>query len=155
MLKCNLEVAASQQGHGAHDGVILPHQAVDLGLLPVPGPGLHLRGHHALVRDCLHVILIRVSRAEESILCLTDGLETPAPEDCALDLRRVIEPHDLDPHVSCPRLPHRVDPPDVWKVRAAGAQKHSAVPHRDCLDILLSSDWSIRTGFWPLIGRWC
>ena len=63
------------------------------------------------VRDCLHVILVRVAGAEESVL--HRDVVHGVPEDGGLHLCRVVEPLDLDPHVAHSSLPHRVNPADL------------------------------------------
>lgn len=47
----------------------------------------------------------------------------------ALCLFGVVEPLDLDVHLSSPRLPHCLDPPDVRQVGSSSRQENSTVTH--------------------------
>ena len=114
--------------------VVVAHQVVNvvIALLAVVSrPARSLGGlgteDETFVRNGLHVVLVRVAGAEERVL-QRDVVHGVA-QDGGLDLCRVVEPLDLDPHVPHCSLPHGVDPPDVGSVGPACGEKDSAVSH--------------------------
>ena len=114
------------------EGIVVTNKIVNVLIaLTSPGPPATSMGtlraeDETFMRDRLHVILVRVAGAEESVL--HRDVVHDVPEDGGLHLGRVVEPLDLNPHVADRSLPHGVNPPDIGSVRPARGEKTAQSP---------------------------